>query len=291
MELPKISFYNEISRMMFAFGDSNVHNPDTVTLVESIVLKQLRTIVNEALKYWDGHILKGEDLIFLLRHNKIKMQRFIRYLQNKILTNKFKNLTSNIIDLDSDELPKNKMIEFIEKIDETGEFTSLSDIDEVKIERQIRANMMANELDEKKYAEFHKARCTSFGRFRTSLERLRLWIDPKRSVSFNQDALDVLSYFAYQTVAEIVGYALLVREDAKAGTDPFKNLHGSYYTNTILSASNRFGANEPETSKVANQPPISVNEIKEVMRRVHSPQAGKLNFGGSPPVTHYLFAL
>lgn len=39
------------------------------------------------------------------------------------------------------------------------------------------------------------------------------------------------------------------------------------------------------------QVPIRVHEVQEVMRRVHNPQAGKLNFGGPIPETHFLLAL
>lgn len=78
MGTKKQTYYNEISMMMYGFGDSHEPNPETVRLVESTVLSQLRMIVNEALKYWDGVSLKGENLIFLLRHNKYKMQRFVR---------------------------------------------------------------------------------------------------------------------------------------------------------------------------------------------------------------------
>nr|CAH7752159.1 unnamed protein product [Callosobruchus chinensis] len=49
MESGKITYYSEISQMMFGFGDSHSPNPDTVRLVESILLQQLRTLVQEAL--------------------------------------------------------------------------------------------------------------------------------------------------------------------------------------------------------------------------------------------------
>lgn len=291
MDPPKtpFSYYNEISLMMYGFGDSHKPNPETVRLVESIVLKQLRAIVNEALKYWDGKALKGEDLVFLLRHNKVKMQRFVRFLQNKAVKNKLKRLTTEV---EIDEKPKHKLIDFIEKIDETGEFTDLSEVDEIKVERQIRADRISQALDEKKYMDFHKARCASFKVVGQGMEHLRLWIDPKRDINFKPEALDVLSYFAYQTVAELTDYALLVREDMRSGTDPLKHLPGSYYTSAMFNGQHRFEGNNPDYSRVySSQPPISLNEVKEVMRRVYSPQAGKLNFGGKVPETHYLFAL
>ncbi|KAJ8982490.1 hypothetical protein NQ317_019274 [Molorchus minor] len=298
MDLPKISYYNEISLMMFGFGDSHTPNPDTVRLVESIVLKQLRIIIHEASKYSDGKKLKGEELVFLLRHNKHKMRRFVRYLMNKQSKYIFQKINLYPADLNTKPLPKSDLMEFIEKIDETGEFTDLSEIDEVKHERQLRADRISQALNEKKYLEFCKARCASFNSRDTthrSSEKLRLWIDPKGEIikEYKQDALDILAYFAYQTVADITDYALLVRMDRKSCTsDPLKHLPGSYYTATMFNGEHQFTGSNPDYSKVhSSQPPISVSEIKEVMRRVHSPQAGLLNFGGKVPETHYLFAL
>ncbi|KAJ8931718.1 hypothetical protein NQ314_015336 [Rhamnusium bicolor] len=279
---------------MFGFGDSHKPNPDTVRLVESIVLKQLRIIVQEASKYSDGKNLRGKDLVFLMRHNKQKMQRFVKYLLNKRNSALLQQLQKNIVEIDCEpKEPKGELIEFIKSIDETGEFTDLSGFDEIKHDRQLRADRISQALDEQKYLEFCKARCASFNSRDTtqrSLNKLWLWIDPKKEIDFKPDALDVLGYYAYQTVAEITDYALLVRMDGKCGTDPLKHLPGSYYTATMFNGEHRFEGTNPDYSKVhSSQPPISVNEIKEVMRRVHSPQAGLQNFGGKLPETHYLF--
>ncbi|CAH1099016.1 unnamed protein product [Psylliodes chrysocephalus] len=287
-----ITYYNEISLMMFGFGDSHKPNPETVRLVESIVLKQLRTIVQEALKYSDGKNLKGEELIFLMRHNKQKMRRFVKYLINK--HNKLK-IQVDFTEINLDVKPKSDLLEFIERIDETEEFTDLTEFDEVKYERQLRADRISQALDEKKYLDFCKARCASFLSKDTtyrSLVKLRLWIDPKKEINFKDDALDVIAYYAYETVAEITDYALLVRMDSKSGTDPLKHLTGSYYTSTMFNGRHKFEEPNPDYSKVyMSQPPISVNEIKEVMRRVCTPQAGRIHFGGKLPETQYLFAL
>lgn len=301
MEHSDISFYNEISLMMFGFGDSHKPNPETVRFVESTVLKQMRMIVREALKYSEDDKLRGEELVFLMRHNKHKMRRFVQYIINKHTKNQLiHNAYSTDEDLELDETKrprklKHHLIDFIERIDETGEFTDLSEFDEIKYERQLRADRISQALDEKKYLDFCKARCASFSNKETiykSLEKLKLWIYPKDDIKFVDSALEVLAYYAYQTVAEIIDYALLVRMDLKSGSDPLSHLPGSYYTATMFSGKHRFEEPNPDYSKVlSSQPPISVGEIKEVMRRVYTPQAGKLNFGGKVPDTHYLFAI
>lgn len=301
MEQSDITFYNEISLMMFGFGDSHKPNPETVRLVESIVLKQMRTIVREALKLSQDNILKGEELVFLMRHNKYKMRRFLQYLINKHNKNRLVHNPYSFeleSELNEDKKPtklKHHLIDFIERIDETGEFTDLSEFDDVKYERQLRADRISQALDEKKYLDFCKARCASFSNKDTiykNLQKLKMWLYPKDDIKFTDSSLEVLAYYAYQTVAEIIDYALLVRMDAKSGSDPLRHLPGSYYTATMFSGKHRFEEPNPDYSKVlTSQAPISVGEIKEVMRRVHTPQAGRLNFGGKVPDTHYLFAI
>lgn len=148
---------HHICMMMYGFGDSHEPNPETVRLVENILQSQLKTIVNEAMKKGEGNkVVRGEDLVFLLRHNKCKMQRFVRYVQHKDSI-KTKNLDPSVIDLDPDK-PPNSLLEFIESIDETGEFMDLSEIDETKVERMIRADRISRDLSEEKYIEFQKAR-------------------------------------------------------------------------------------------------------------------------------------
>lgn len=290
MEQQKVSYYNEISMMMFGFGDSHKPNPETVRLVESIVLSQLRLIVREALKYSKNDTLKPEELIFLMRKNKFKMRRFVKYLHNQELK---KRIESNVVDLTN--IPKNSLIEFIERIDETGELTDLSEFDEVKHERQVRADRISRALDEEKYKKFSKARCASFNSRQLpqlrNFEKMRSWIDPKKII-ITAGACEVLAYYAYETVAQITDYALLVRLDNRRTNDPLSNLCGTYYTGSMFNGEHRFSGINPDYSTVySGQPPISVNEIREVMRRLTKPEAGRLNFGTSVPPSQHILAI
>lgn len=254
--------------MLFGFGDAPQPNDDTVRLVEGIVLKQLRTIVQEALKYSDGRNLRGEELVFLMRHNKYKMRRFIKHLANKELKKEIEKETVQLSEIDVIvNKPKHPLVSFIESIDETGEFTDMSEFDEVKHNRQVRASYISDILDEEKYIEYQKARCVSFVSGR-NFDKFRIWLDPKKEINFTTTALEVLSYYAFETVAQLVDLAFLVRLDNKRGPDPLNNMKA-----------------------YCIHQPITVAEIKEVMRRVCSPQAGKLNFGKKLPETHYLLAL
>lgn len=285
-----MSFKNQIALMMYGFGDSHTPNPETVQLVESTVLSQLRSIVQEALKHAAQESrLQGEELIFLMRKNKYKMRRFIKYLHNK----EMRRNVEKQVEYGSPEISSTdgkRLIEFIEKIDETGELTDMTEFDDQKYERQVRADRMSQALDEKKYLEFCKARRASF--VSRNSDDLRLWVDPDQELHFTPAAMDVLSYYAFETVAQIVDYALLVRMDKSRTRDPFSNLRGMHYNATMFNGTHRFVGTKPDISAVySGQPPISVDEIREVMRRVTMSQSGRLNFGLKLPETHFLFAL
>lgn len=292
MDPNKISYYNEISMMMYGFGDSHKPNPETVRLVENIVLSQLRMIIQEALKYCNGKNLRGEELIFLMRKNKYKMKRFVQYLMVKDAK---KMLESQTIDLTNP--PKNKLIDFIERIDETGEFTDMTDVDETKYERNLRADRISVALGEAEYIKFSKARRASFhSKQMTQLnnfEKFRVWVDPKRDVNINQTAMDVLTYYAYETVAQLVDYAILVRLDMKSTMDPLNNLAGSSYNAAMFNGDYRFTGKNADYSKVySGQPAISVAEIKEVMRRIYMPPSNALILGKQKlPDTRYIIVL
>ncbi|XP_017780849.1 PREDICTED: transcription initiation protein SPT3 homolog [Nicrophorus vespilloides] len=290
--MEQVTYFNEISLMMFGFGDSHKPNTDTVKLVESITLNQLRLIIHEAVKYQEGNSLGGEELVFLMRKNKYKMRRFIKYLYNKDAKHR---LSKGLVDM-SGTSTKNTLIEFVEKIDETGELTDLTEYDEVKNERMIRADRISLFLDEETYLKFSQARCTSFRNKNMSsardYEKLKQWVDPRNELNFSNLALDVLSYYAYETVAQLTDYALLVRLDHNRKGDPLSNLQGTYFSATMFNGEHRLTKENIDYSKVGScQQPITVNEIKEVMRRICSPQAGKLNFGKKYVESHQIIAI
>lgn len=268
----KISYQEEIAMMLFGFGDSNKPNEDTIKLVEGIVLNQLRIIIQEAFKYSDGNKLDGKALVFLMRRNRTKMQRFIRYLLAKELNKEVNTsneeadtLHSTSIDVPKSK-PKHPLIEFIEYMDETGELTDLSETDQGKYERTLRADEISKALDKNMYLEYQEARRQSF--FKRSGAKFRKWLDPNGSIEFDSTALDVLAYYGRETIAQLTDYAFQVRLDSNRGSDPFSSMKVYYVKQAI-----------------------TVNEISEVMRRVSSPQTGKLNLGKKLPITQYILAL
>lgn len=72
--------------MMFVFGEVQDPNPDTVNLVEDIVRSQLIELIVQARALANrrgARYLSAEDLIFLIRHDRGKVNRLRTYLSWK----------------------------------------------------------------------------------------------------------------------------------------------------------------------------------------------------------------
>lgn len=118
---------------------------------------------------------------------------------------------------EAEEGPKHKLLEFIAFLDETGEFVDISEVDETKLNRMLRADNISKSVSKEKYMEYQRARYASFKDTQSAKFSFKSWVDPEDEIKFEEDALDVLRYLAFQTVAEIVDYALFVRADVRSG--------------------------------------------------------------------------
>ncbi|KAF6365424.1 SPT3-like protein, SAGA and STAGA complex component [Rhinolophus ferrumequinum] len=96
------------------------------------------------------------------------------------------------------------------------------EIDDVKQERMERAERQTRIMDSAQYAEFCESRQLSFSK---KASKFRDWLDcSSMEIKPNVIAMEILAYLAYETVAQLVDLALLVRQDmvTKAG-DPFSH--------------------------------------------------------------------
>ncbi|KAI0757574.1 transcription initiation factor IID, 18kD subunit-domain-containing protein [Daedaleopsis nitida] len=79
-------YSQEISQMMFVFGEVQDPNPETVNLVEDIVRSQLIELILQARALANkrgARHTSAEDLIFLIRHDRAKVNRLRTYLSWK----------------------------------------------------------------------------------------------------------------------------------------------------------------------------------------------------------------
>lgn len=128
-------------------------------------------------------------------------------------------------------------------------------MDEVKQQRCIRAEIMTRSMDEARYLKFSKARNASFAN--KNRHKFSDWIAPDSEfcvfnyltlennfhlsvkyifvlcylgdITVTKQAYIILGYLAYETVAQIIDFALLVRQDQnKIYGDAIDRLRLSY---------------------------------------------------------------
>ncbi|XP_041928144.1 transcription initiation protein SPT3 homolog [Alosa alosa] len=229
------NFIPELQSMMFALGDSRRPLHETAALVEDIVHTQLINMLHQAAEVSllrGARVISAEDILFLMRKDKKKVRRLLRYMQ-------FRDYKSKVLKTIDDEEPleqdkyssssvnkrKRLVQDFLSSIDQTGEFLALleeDDVDEVKQERLERMERQTRTMDMAQYSEFCESRQLSFSK---KASKFREWLDcSSLDVKPNAVSMEILSYLAYETVAQVVDLALLVKQDMtpKAG-DPFSH--------------------------------------------------------------------
>ncbi|KAM6324018.1 transcription initiation protein SPT3 homolog isoform 2-T2 [Aegotheles albertisi] len=224
------SFTPELQSMMFSLGDARRPLHETAILVEDIVHTQLINLqAAEVSQLRGARVISAEDLLFLMRKDKKKLRRLLKYMF-------FRDYKSKIVKgIEEDDLLEDKFNsnntnkrqklaqDFLNSIDQTGELLAMfedDEIDDVKQERMERAERQTRMMDSVQYAEFCESRQLSFSK---KASKFRDWLDcSSMEIKPNAVAMEILAYLAYETVAQLVDLALLVKQDMapKAG-DPF----------------------------------------------------------------------
>lgn len=229
-------FTGEIQRMMHGFGDCSKPLFESASLIEDIVFRQIVQILYQVeviAHKRNGRYIGIEDFLFLFRSNKRKLHRLLKFLDFKDL----KAAAIKAINLDEDDNgesdakqshKKRRKVcqDFLSCIDQTGELIALLDEDEedeVKKERRIRAEVQTRNMNVQQYLEFCESRQASFTP-RYKIQKFKDWIlsGVNLDIKPNTFALEILSYLAYETTAEIVDLALIVKRDINVSPDdPF----------------------------------------------------------------------
>ncbi|CAL8298437.1 unnamed protein product [Merluccius merluccius] len=240
--LSRTSFIAELQSMMFALGDARKPLYETAALVEDIVHTQLISMLQQAC---EGAVLRGsrvisaEDILFLMRRDKRKLSRLLKYLQ-------FRDYKSKLLkSMEEEEVPQETggsaasanqrrqrlAQDFLMWMDQTGELLSLADkqevVDSVKLERMERLERQTRTMDQSQYSEFCESRQLSFAK---KASKFRDWLDcSSLEVKPNSIAMEILSYLAYETVAQIVDLSLLVKQEMASKNDPVSHVISSSY--------------------------------------------------------------
>ncbi|CAG5134132.1 unnamed protein product, partial [Candidula unifasciata] len=296
-EKPTGWFAPEIQQMMFSFGDSRKPLPETVELVEAIVHQQMQ-----------GRKKIGiQSIIFLLRKDKNKLRRLFRFLEKRDLKNKIESLATPEVVSDSQELinlsvlekeavnkqtmsrDRKMCLDFLHSIDQTGELLALfydTEEDTVKHERMLRAEIQSQGMSTEQYFEFCKARQAGFSNFRKQFQEWIMLNLTPASVP-RASVIEVLCYLAHETVAQIVDFALLVKQDLQARSGDSHNVRAvatEFDTESQHSPSNatidslQFKLNTSSTSQIQSYTSTTDTHIASAL-------ASTLNRKNSKPQT------
>ncbi|CAG5047754.1 unnamed protein product [Parnassius apollo] len=278
------NFQKEISNMMHGFGDNPNPNAATVVLVESIVLQQLRLMLQEALNYSNmrgAKVISNYEIIYLMRKNILKLKRLHDYQLKLDQIDKSRQVATTealipgiILDDEKDPSMKKRRthIDIIKEFDEADEVSQIK-FDAIDYLRKVRAAKITESMSFEKYEAYHKARCASFrsgygiGKGFVKLEK---WLNPTKELKITLSALEVLCFLAYETVAEIVDAVFFIRQDTrKKNGDPFSKFEGGHFCNPV-SLNNAVYIK----SGYEGVPAITVAEVREVLRRYFNPRTG-----------------
>uniref|UniRef100_A0A3B3T2B8 SPT3 homolog, SAGA and STAGA complex component n=1 Tax=Paramormyrops kingsleyae TaxID=1676925 RepID=A0A3B3T2B8_9TELE len=229
-----ISFIPELQSMMFALGDTRRPLHETAALVEDIVHTQLVNLLQQAAEVSlvrGARVISAEDILFLMRKDKKKVRRLLKYMQFRDYKSKILKTIDDDDLLDTDKFSssnnkRQKLVQdFLSSIDQTGDFLALmdeDDLDDVKQERLERIERQTRMMEPAQYSEFCESRQLSFSK---KASKFREWLDcSSMEVKPNVVSMEILSYLAYETVAQLVDLALLVKQDMTPKTgDPFSH--------------------------------------------------------------------
>ena len=239
-DVPNI-YTTEIQKMMYGFGDISSPDIESAKLIEKIVHSQMRTLLirtAELACIKQRKYIDTDDILFVLRKNKSKLARLIKYMAAKELKNFVEsevastenNKQGNAFNPEHVEGPKKKRVcrSFLESIDQTGELVNICDrvelgddtLDETKKERDKRTELISRNMSLDKYLEWAEARRASFAK-RQNIKVFQEWLfnNIEMEQKLSPGALDLFQHMATETVAEIVDMALLIKKEKKEISD------------------------------------------------------------------------
>ncbi|XP_060943397.1 transcription initiation protein SPT3 homolog isoform X2 [Limanda limanda] len=241
----RTSFIPELQSMMFALGDARRPLHDTAALVEDIVHTQLVTMLHQASEgacHRGSRVISAEDILFVMRRDK-KVARLLKYLQ-------FRDYKSKLLKALEDDDPQQETDkggatggvaggnqrrqrlaqDFLVWMDQTGELLSLAErqeVDPVKQERMERLERQTRLMDQTQYSDFCESRQLSFAK---KASKFRDWLDcSSLELKPNNIAMEIVSYLAYETVAQIVDLSLLVKQEMATKTNAISHVISSSF--------------------------------------------------------------
>ncbi|KAK8844586.1 hypothetical protein IAR55_006433 [Kwoniella newhampshirensis] len=236
----------EISQMMFVFGEVQDPLPETVKLVEDIVRGQIIEIVTRArllTHLRSSRFLSAEDLIFLIRDDRGKVNRLRTYLSWKDVRKRAKDEEDRggDVDLDVDgagadadkaaakgrktmvKLPWELLTPFSDYLrglpskKEVREEEEEEDADEMQayqdsMQRLRDADEITKKMTKDEYVHYSDCRQASFTYRKARRFRDFINFSAYLDVRPNDDIVDILGFLAFEMVRSLCVTALELRE-------------------------------------------------------------------------------
>ncbi|KAG9317703.1 TFIID-18kDa-domain-containing protein [Chiua virens] len=240
-------YTQEISQMMFVFGEIQDPNHETVNLVEDIVRGQLIELILQARALANrrgARYLTAEDLIFLIRHDRGKVNRLRTYLSWKDVRKHAKDSggdAGGAVEVEALEdgaddkltakaqkitikLPWEISTIYSEVLRQSGHQSDdeedEDDIEahEASIQRLKEADDATRQMTREEYQHYSDCRQASFTYRKAKRFRDFLNLPPHLDLKANDDTVDIVGFLAFE----------MVRSLTLAGLDVKKALEESY---------------------------------------------------------------
>ncbi|KAI8078802.1 transcription initiation factor IID, 18kD subunit-domain-containing protein [Halteromyces radiatus] len=220
--------------MMFVFGEVSDPLPETTTLVEDIIRSQVIEIVIQAsaqASRRNSRYLSAEDLIFLMRHDRAKVNRLRSFLSWKDVRKNTKDGSGDPVEDMMEDTSAGKLHRSIIKLpwELVNQFSDMiikpsnpeeesDDEDELEayndsIQRLRHADEVTRAMTREEYVHYSECRQASFT-YRKS-KRFREWANVSAFVEVkpNDDIIDSLGFLTYEMVSKLTSMALQIKRD------------------------------------------------------------------------------
>ncbi|CAO3616065.1 unnamed protein product [Cunninghamella blakesleeana] len=229
-------FQSEIQQMMFVFGEVSDPLTETTTLVEDIIRSQVIEIIIQAAAQAsrrNSRYLSTEDIIFLIRHDRAKVNCLQSFLSWKDVrkntkdgtgdpleevvedTNSVDKLHRNIIKLPWELINQfsDAMVKSANNQDEDSDNDEELEAYKDSIPRLQEADEITKAMTREEYVHYSECRQASFT-YRKS-KRYREWATISSYVEMkpNDDIVDCLGFLTYEIISKLTNLALKIKRD------------------------------------------------------------------------------
>ncbi|KAF4575247.1 Transcription initiation protein spt3 [Pleurotus pulmonarius] len=278
-------YTGEISQMMFVFGEVQDPTAETVNLVEDIIRSQLIELIVQARALATrrgARWLSAEDLIFLIRHDRGKVNRLRTYLSWKDVRKHAKDSGGDgggaveaELEQEDDKLaakaqkitiklPWEITTIYSEVLRQSGHQSDdeedEDDIEahEASIQRLREADEATRQMTREEYQRYSDCRQASFTYRKAKRFREFLNLPPHLDLKAGDDTVDIVGFLAFEMVRSLTLAGLAVKKSLEEAS-----FREEYSTSTLLGKRKAASAGGPAEKRRREESPD--NEVEPVL--------------------------